>query len=77
MRYDLNSFTQIITFSFFVDHILIDASCGDVVIFMCRLIQKSFIVSQIEIGFMSVNGYIAFAMLVRIESTRIDIDIGI
>ena len=66
MRYDLNSFTQIITFSFFVDHILIDASCGDVVIFMCRLIQKSFIVSQIEIGFMSVNGYIAFAMLVRV-----------
>ena len=33
--------------------------------------------SEIQIGFMAVFGHIAFAVLIRIEGTRVNIDIGV
>ena len=48
------------------------------VVRLCRLYsQESLIVSQVEVGFVSVYGYIALSVLVWIQSSRVDVDIRV
>ena len=77
MRNHLNRFTQIVSTTLFVDNAFVDASCSNVVRLSRLYAQKSFIMSQVEIGFVSVYRYIAFSVLVWIQSSRVDVDVRV
>ena len=77
MRHHLHSLSQVIPFTFFVNNALIDAPCCDVICAGCLNIQETFVMSEVQIRFMSVYGNIAFPMLVRVQRSRIDINIGV
>ncbi len=77
MRNHLNGVSQIVTPSFLIDHRLVNPACGYIVLLRCGHIRKPFVVSQVEIGFGPVFGNKTFTMLVGIERTRVDIDVGI
>ena len=77
MRDDLHGFAQICTFTFFIDDILIDAACGHVIGLSGRHIEETLIVPEVEIRLSTIFGHIAFAMLIRVQGTWIDINIRV
>ena len=77
MRNNLNRLSQIISTAFFFDNILIDTTGRNIIGTCCLNIGKTLIMTQIEIGLMTVDGYIAFAMFIGIQRTRVDIDIRV
>ena len=73
----LNGLSQIIAAALFVDNAFIDTS-GCNIVGLCGLdTQEAFVVSQVEIGFMAVYRYVAFSVLIRVQRTRVDIDIRV
>ncbi|KAH3669957.1 hypothetical protein OGATHE_002770 [Ogataea polymorpha] len=54
MRNNLNSFTQVVSFSLLLNHSRVNLACGDIVVFSERNTQVSFIVSQIKIHFSTI-----------------------
>ena len=77
MRNHLDSLAQIISAAFLLDNTLIDTACGDVVGTSSLDTGKTLVMSQVEVGFLSVYRNIAFAMLVWIQCSRIDVDIRV
>jgi hypothetical protein len=77
MRNDLHSSSQESAFTLLVDHMLVDTAGGHVIGLGGGHIKKAFIVAEVEIGFSSVVGYIAFAMFIRVECPGVDIDVRI
>ena len=77
MRDNLNGFSQIITTAFFVDYALINTSCSNVVSFGSLDTEEAFVVSKVEVCFMTVNCYIAFSVFVRVKSTRVNINVRV
>src|ERR1700704_906896 len=77
MRNYLDRFSKIRAFSFFVDYCLIYAASGNIICLRGINIQESFIVAEIKICFSSVFSNITFTVLIRIQGSRIHIDIGI
>jgi len=77
MRNNLNGFSQIIATSFFFNHILINSAGGNVIGTMSFYIQKSFVVTKIEICFVSIHRNVTFSMFVWIQCSRIDINVRI
>ena len=77
MGNNLNGLSQIVATAFLVDNALVDATGCNVVGFGCLDSQEAFIVSQVKIGFMAVYGHIAFSMLIRIQCSRVDVDIRV
>ena len=63
--------------SLLVDYALIDAARGHVVGLRGRNVRKPLVMSQIEVGLGAVLGYVAFAVLVRIQRAGIDIDVRV
>ena len=63
--------------AFFFDNGLVDFTRGNIVILTGWAIQKSFIMSQIQICFGTIFGYVAFAVFVWIKGSRINIEIRI
>src|ERR1700761_6837385 len=66
MGYHLYSFAQKCAFTFFIDHILIDAAGSNIISLRGWRIQKTLVMAQVEVGFCAVLSYITFAMLIRI-----------
>ena len=77
MGNNLHGLAQVYTFAFFLDNALIDTAGGHVVGARGLNIGKSLVMTQIEVGLVSVYGHIAFAMLVGVQRPGIDIDIRI
>ena len=77
MRNNLHSLAQIIALAFLIYHTLINTTCRNIVRACSRNIQKTFIMSQVQVRFMSVYGYITFTVLIRVQCTRIDINVGV
>ena len=77
MRHNLHRFAQIIATTLLIYHTLIDTPRGDIVGTSSADIGKTLIVTQIQVGLMPVDRYIALAVLIRIQRTRIDIDIRV
>ena len=77
MRDYLHGFTQEVAPAFFVYHILINASGSDIIGTVSFNIQKSFIVSEIQIGLVPVHCHVTFTMFVRIQGSGIYIDVWI
>ena len=77
VRHDLYRLSQIISLPLLVDHRLVDPAGSDGVALCGPDAGKPFVVSEIQVGFHAVYGDIALAMLIRVQSTRIDVDVGI
>ena len=77
MRDDLYGLAQIIAASLFLNHVLIDASGGDVIRLVRLDVQEPLVMTQIQIRFVPIDGHITLPVLVRIECARIHVDIRI
>jgi len=66
VRNDLNGLAQVITMTLFLDDILINAAGGDVVGFGRGNVQKTLIMTQVQVGFVAVAAYVAFTVFVGI-----------
>src|SRR4030043_2282637 len=77
VRNYLHGFAQIIAASFFGNNGIINLSGGEVVTLSHAGGSKSFIMSQVKIGFRSVIGYKYFAMLKGTHRTGINIYIRV
>src|SRR5699024_8877794 len=77
MRYHLNRSAKVIAASFFIDNRVIHLSGGDIAVLGKVLVDKSLIVSKIQIRFGSVLGHEHLAVLIRAHRSRIDVYIRI
>lgn len=77
MRHHLDRLAQIVAAALLVDDALIDASCCQRVRLSCLDTCESLIVSKIEVSLHTVNSHIAFAVLIRIERSWVDVDVRI
>ena len=68
---------EIVTMTFPVDDGLVDASRGDAVISGGVNTSKAFVMSQVKVGFHTVNGHIALTMFIGVQRPRIDVDIRV
>ena len=73
----LDGLAQIVAPTFLVDDALVDASRGEVVVAGGLYARKAFVMPQVQVSFLSVVGHIAFAVLVRVQRTRVDVDIRV
>ena len=75
--HNLHGFAQIVAAPFLVDDALVDASGGEVV-GACGLdVGEPFVVAEVEVGFMTIDCHIAFAVLIGVERARINVDVGV
>ena len=63
--------------TFAINDCLVDAPRGDGVVARSMNTCESFIVAEVEVGLHAIDGHIALAMLVGIERSRVDVDVGI
>jgi hypothetical protein len=77
MRDDLNSFAQEIATTFASDYVLIYATRCNVVGLRRRDVEETLVVTEVEVGFVTIVSHVALAMFVRIESTWVDVDIRV
>ena len=77
VRHHLDGLAQIVTTAFAVDDRLVDTPRRDAIIACGANTRKPFIVTQVEICFKPILRHVALPMLVRVQRTRVDVDIGI
>ena len=77
MRDYLDCLTQIVATALLFDYRFINSAGGDIIGTGGVNIGEAFVVTEVEVGFMTVDGDVAFTMLIGVECTRIDIDVGI
>ena len=73
----LYGLSKVVASAFFVDNGFIDAPSGERVGLGGLYARKTFIMSKVKVGFHAINRYVTFAMLVGIEGTRINVDVGV
>ena len=74
--YNLHRLAQVVAASFLVDDAAVDAAGGHIVGRGYPDVGETFIVAQVEVGLMPVDGYIAFAVFIGAERAGVDVDIG-
>ena len=77
MRDDLHALSKVFAGAFLAQHFLVDLAGGDVRLLAQIHVKETLIVADVEIGFGAVLGDIDFAMLERIHSARINVDVRI
>ena len=77
MRDDLNSFSQIFSLSLFCNDIVVDPARGDVIGLGRANIKKTLIMAQVQVRLGPVIGDVALAVLVGVQCSGIDIDVGV
>ena len=77
MRDDLDSLAKVITPSLLLNYLLVDLASCYIIRFGSFDTQKTLIVAQVKICFRTINSHIALSMFVRVQGSRIYIDIGI
>ena len=77
VRDHLNGLTQVITTTFRGQNRLIDRSRGGIRIAREVLVDETFVVTEIEIGFTAVIGDEHFAVFEGIHGARVDVDVRI
>ena len=73
----LHGAAEIVAAPFLFDNRLIDTPRCDVIGLGGGDVGEAFVVSQVEVCFGAVFGYVAFAVFVRIERTRVYVDVGV
>ena len=77
VRDDLHALSKVFAGAFLAQHFLVDLAGGDVRLLAQIHVKETLIVADVEIGFGAVLGDIDFAMLERIHSARINVDVRI
>ena len=77
MRYYLDGLAMIFAAALAVDNTLVDTSGSDIVGLGHVHSEETLVVSEVEVGFVSVNSHIALAMLIGIECAGIDVDVRV
>ena len=77
MRNDLHGLAQVLALALLVDHALINLTGGHVVGMAGRNRSETLVMPQVEVGFRTVFGHVTLSVLVRIQGSGVDIDIGI
>ena len=75
--YDLDGLAEIVAAAFVVDDVLVDPTGRDIIGARCADIGEPLVVAEVEIGLLTVDGYVAFAVFVGVESARVDVDIRV
>ena len=75
--YHLHGFSQVLAFALLGDHIIIDASRGDVIGLAGGDVEKTLIMAQVQVGFRSVIGHVALPMFIGVEGPGVYINIGV
>ncbi len=77
MRDDLHGFAEIFAVALLIQNIPVHLSGGQVGIFVQILVDKTLVVTEIEVGLGAVIGDINLAVLKRAHRARIDVDVRI
>ena len=77
VRDHLHGLAQVLAAALLVDDALVDAAGGNVVRLARGHIQEALVVAQVKVGLGAVLGHKAFAMLVRVQRARVDVDVGV
>ena len=77
MRNNLNSTTEIVTTTFFRQHVGIDTTSGEIVTTRHGRANETLIMSEVEVGFRAVIGHEDLTVLERAHGTRINVDVRI
>lgn len=77
MRNNLHRLSQIIAPSFFIYYILINTPCCNIIGASRRSIGESLVVTQVKVGFVSIDRHITFSMFIRVQCSGIYIDVRI
>src|SRR5687768_6184427 len=77
MGYHLHRFSEVSALAFLGNYVVINFAGSYVISLRSSNIQETFVVAQVKIGFGTIVGYKAFAVFVRVQSSRIDVDIRI
>ena len=77
MRNGFDIFTSVSECPFPIDDGFIDLSCGQVVVSMERLMNKSFVVAEILISFKTILGDKNFAVLLCADGASVDIKLHV
>ena len=77
MWHHLNRLTQIVSATLAVDDGFVDTPRSDRVVACGVNAGKPLIVAQIQVSFHTVNRHVAFAVLIRVQRPRVDVDIGV
>src|SRR5947207_15831046 len=77
MRNHLNGRYRIISAPFLTDDRIIDLAGGDVIRARQILVDETFVVAEIEIGFRAVFGDEDFPVLIRVHGAGVDVDVRI
>ena len=74
---NLDRLAQIVAAALLVDDALIDTARGHVVGARGLDVREAFIVPQVQVGLMAIDGDIALAVLIGVERSRVDVDVGV
>ena len=77
VRDNLDRLAQIIATALLVDDALIDASGGDVIGAGGLDVGETLVVSQIQVGLVTVNRHVALTVLIGVQRTRVNVDVGV
>ena len=77
VRYDLDGLAQIVAAALLVDDALVDAARRHGVGLGGLDAGEPLIVSQVKVRFHTIDRHIALAMLIGVQRSRVDIDVGI
>ncbi len=75
--HDLHRLAQVVAVALLVDDALVDASGGDVVGAGGLDVGEAFVMAQVEVGLVAVDGHIALPVLVGVERPRVDVDVWV
>ena len=69
--------TEIVTPALLIDYRLVDSSCGQRVRLCGLYASEALVVAEVEIRFHTVNRDVALSVLVWVECTRVDVNVGV
>ena len=73
----LNRLTQIVATPFTLDDAEVDAPRRHAVITRCLNSRETLVVAQVQVGFHAVGRHVAFAMLIGVQRSRVNVDVGV
>ena len=77
VRHHLDGFAEIVATAFLVNHCLVDTTSGERIRFCSLNAGESLVVSEVEVGLHTIYRYIALTMLIRVQCTRVDVDVWV
>ena len=77
MRNNLDGFAEISAFALLGDDCVVDFTRRDIVGFRSVNSKEALIMSEVKICFSTILSYITLSVLIGIECSRVDVDVGV